>query len=354
MQKIKKVVTVPSAAYGVESKFLKFYQAMPGRVPQVGDIVYGRIVSVGQHSNLENKSARIHMIHNGSLSVFVFGHRYAPDYYEGHVPEEPVEKVDLLARSGVVGNVIVKNSLVKDPTKIEVLGYVCTVDGNVVNTLDYNLINPRLVTKKKSRAKLVLVCGTSMNSGKSMAAATCCWALSNMGYTVNASKVTGTASLKDILSMNDAGADKYLDFTYLGYPSTYKLSEDKMLDVFNKIDLKYANDPKKFWVVELADGILQRETAMLLAHEDVRSRIHKLIFCSYDAFGAIGGLQVLKEKFELTPDAISGVCSSSPLHMKELSEFSNIPIFNSADANLDFMKEILLSKKKRSKLAFQS
>jgi hypothetical protein len=349
VKKVKKGVVVPSAAFSVKSTSLKYYQLMPDRVPQVGDVIYGKIVSVGQHSSLENKSARIHMIHNGSHGFFVFGHRYAPDYYEGLVPTQPVTEVDLLARSGVIGQVKVKNSLVKDPTKVEILGYACKEDGNVVNTLDYNLINPKDEEKKNPRAKLILVCGTSMNSGKSMAATACCWALTNMGYTVNASKVTGTASLKDILSMNDAGASRYLDFTYLGHPSTYKLGEKEMVNVFNKIDLRYANNPKNFWVVEFADGILQRETAMLLAHEDVRSRIHKLIFCSYDAFGAIGGLEVLEDKFNLIPDAISGVCSSSPLHIKELSEFSDIPIFNSAATNLDLMKDVLLSKKKKVK-----
>jgi hypothetical protein len=36
-----------------------------------------------------------------------------------------------------------------------------------------------------------------------------------MGKKVRASKITGTASLKDILLMNDAGANPYADFTYL-------------------------------------------------------------------------------------------------------------------------------------------
>ena len=347
MLKIKKGIAIPSAAYSIKSAFLKNYLKIPERIPQMGDVVYGRVTRISQHSNLENKSGRIHMIHNGSLGIFVFGNRYAPDYYEGIIPETPVETADLLARSGLIGQVKVKNSLIKDPTKIEILGYVCDQKGELVNTKDHCLIQPKKQAKKKPRSKLVLVCGTSMNSGKSMAAACCCWSLSNLGFGVRGSKVTGTASLKDILNMNDAGAEHYADFTYVGYPSTYLLSETTMIDIFNKIDLKYANNPKNFWVVELADGILQRETAMLLASSEVQSRIHKLIFCSYDAFGAIGGLQVLREKFNLVPDAISGVCSSSPLHIKELAEFTNIPVFNSADANLDVMRDLLTSKKKR-------
>lgn len=44
---------------------------------------------------------------------------------------------------------------------------------------------------------------TSMNSGKSVAAAACCWVLSTMVHRVKGSKVTGTASLKDILHTPD-------------------------------------------------------------------------------------------------------------------------------------------------------
>jgi hypothetical protein len=107
-----------------------------------------------------------------------------------------------------------------------------------------------------------------------------------MGYDVRAAKVTGTASLKDILHMNDAGAESFADFTYLGYPSTYMLPETDVINIFDRLDLKYANNPKKFWIVELADGIAQRETAMLLNSPDVQARIDKLIFCANDAFGA--------------------------------------------------------------------
>jgi hypothetical protein len=189
---------------------------------------------------------------------------------------------------------------------------------------------------------MILVCGTSMNSGKSMAAAACCWALSSLGYTVRASKVTGTASLKDILHMNDAGAGIYSDFTFMGYPSTYMLPEKEILQIFNNLDLKYANAPGNFWVVEFADGIIQRETSMLLCSNEVRKRIHNLIFCGNDAFGVIGGLKILKEKLDLTPDALSGVCSSSPLHIRELSDYTNIPVFNSVDADPNKLGEILL------------
>ena len=80
----------------------------------------------------------------------------------------------------------------------------------------------------------------------------------------------------------------------------------------------------------------------MLAHPDVKNRIHRLIFAAHDAFGAVGGIRVLKERYGLTPDAISGVCSSSPLHIRELQEFTNIPVFNSAAPDLNELSKILV------------
>ena len=109
----------------------------------------------------------------------------------------------------------------------------------------------------------------------------------------------------------------------------------------------YANNSKNYWVVELADGIIQRETEFLLNSGEVKSRNNKLIFCSVDAFGMIGGLRILKEKFGLIPDALSGRCLSSPLYIRELSEFTEIPLFNSADESFDQFTKILTQPKKR-------
>lgn len=340
MKKIKQGYILPSAAFALKRKQIKYYQ-MLDKPPEPGDVIYGVIERIGQHSSLENVSGRIHMIHNGTKAIFVFGNRYAPDYYEGLIPENITDEIDLIARSGLIGQVETKNSLIKDPTQVGILGYVCDENRNVLNTRNFPRISPRIYEKIEPRSKMILVCGTSMNSGKSLAAATCCQSLSVNGFKVRASKITGTASLKDILLMNDAGAYPFTDFTYLGYPSTYLLDENELLSIFNRLDLKYANNPRNYWVVEIADGIIQRETRILLNSPDIQTRIHKFVFCANDAFGAIGGLQILQEQFGLVPDAISGICSSSPLHIRELAEFTDIPVFNSIDVNLSFLGNLL-------------
>jgi hypothetical protein len=342
MGKIRPGFILPSAAFTINPKLIKTYEKLD-RTPQVGDLVYGRVAFMGEHGSLENKQGRIHLITDGSHAIFVFGNRYAPDSFEGHVPKDAVQELDLLARSGMIGVMHEKNASTKDPTKIKILGYVVDDEGEPLNTKNYPIGLPKSpLAKNKKRARMILNVGSSMNAGKSTSAMTCCWALAAMGYDVRASKVTGTSSLKDILHMQDAGASRISDFTHLGYPSTYMLEEEEVIRVFETLDSRYGANPKRFWVVEFADGILQRETAMLLKEGYVRSRIHKLIFSASDAFGAIGGVKLLQEEFGLVPDAISGRCTSSPLMIRELRQHTDIPVFNNVIRNLNQLSDILI------------
>ncbi|HUS49148.1 MAG TPA: hypothetical protein VMZ91_03230 [Candidatus Paceibacterota bacterium] len=341
MKKIRTNCIITSSAKTIKKNQIYNYKFID-KNPEIGDVIYGKVVRLGQHIQLENKNARLHTINDGSVGVFVFGNRYAPDYYEGFIPTSFQSEVDLMSRSGVIGKVKYKNASKQDPTIIKILGYIVNKDGIILNTKNFNMI--KLISNKKTnkkRAKLILNIGTSMNSGKSMSSAACCWVLSSLGYGVRFSKITGTASLKDILNAEDKGAEVINDFTYMGYPSTYMLDEEELLNIFNTIDLKYGNNYDKFWVVEFADGILQRETAMLLNSDLVKKRIHKLIFSADSALSAIGGIDILKRKFNLIPDAISGICSSSPLDIRELSEFIDIPVFDNINPKFKELIEIL-------------
>ena len=57
------------------------------------------------------------------------------------------------------------------------------------------------------------------------------------------------------------------------------------------------------------------------------------------------GLNILNDHYKLKPDAISGVCSSSPLHIRELSTFTDIPVFNSVNPDRVLLKKLLLKTK---------
>jgi len=337
IKRIARGYIIPSAAFTIPNR--QYYHADIQKTPEVGDVVYGRVLSIGQHTTLENCYGRIHKLHDHTRAFFVYGNRYAPDHYESRVPTDFSTKVDLAARSGLIGEVIEKNEKVADPTQIKIIGFVCDKSGNILNTRKFQKVKLPRARKIKTN-NIILSIGTSMNSGKTTTAAFCCWALTKAGHEVTATKVTGTASMKDILSFQDAGAKKILDFSYFGYPSTYLMEEKELLDLLSMCSTL---NRAKYWVVELADGILQRETRMLLAHLIAENRIYKLLFNAYDAFSAISGIRILKEEFGVEPDAVSGVISGSPLLIQEFRQYSEIPVINNQNPR-DFNKllEVIL------------
>jgi hypothetical protein len=291
MKKIKSSCIISSAAFSVKRSVIKQYSSFKQKCPAVGDLVVGEVIELGCHNTIESKLGRIHTINVGKQVVFVFGSRYAPDQCEGVVPDSPQEFVELFHQGGVIGNVKTKNQLFSVTTKIKVLGYVCDNEGKVINTTNYSLIHPKIDTyHNKARSKLILCVGTAMNSGKTYAAAASCYALSSMGKSVRAAKITGVASLKDISLMDDCGADYVADFTYFGYPSTYMLEGNQLLSMFQAFDLKYGNNPNDYIVIEFSDGIFQRETAMLLKMPEIQKRSFFLIlflpFINYVKFSA--------------------------------------------------------------------
>ena len=69
-------------------------------------------------------------------------------------------------------------------------------------------------------APVILIIGTSMDSGKTIAAVALVRELVAMGKRVAGAKVTGVGRLRDILAMEGAGADPIMDFVDVGLPST--------------------------------------------------------------------------------------------------------------------------------------
>jgi hypothetical protein len=333
----------PSAAYALPARTVRGYVASSDDPPSVGDVIVGQVRSIGAHREIENPQGRIHQLNEGFLSLFVYGNRYATDAFEAVVPERSFPVIDLVARSGVVGEVHSRNSRMLAPTQVAVLGRAVDADGRPINSLQHPRIVPKKTEKSRPRSQMILVVGTSMNSGKSTVAAALCWALTTMGHNVRASKVTGTASLREILQMSDAGARTVSDFSYLGYPSTHLLDESDLLHIFDTLDLKSANNPRNHWIVEVADGVLQRETAMLLGNPSVRERVDRLILCAADSFGALGAIRTLADIYGLVPDAVSGLIANSPLGVRELTDNAAVATFNAAKPDLRAISAIILA-----------
>lgn len=280
--------------------------------PRAGDLVLARVAQLGQHQKLESPHGRRAQLYEGDEIIVSYGERYAPDQFEAVVPED-LSPCDLVAGGGVAGKVLSRHAKIRAATRLEPIGLLADDGCKVLNLARFAL--PRLTTKS-ALPPVVAVVGTSMNAGKTTAAAGLIHGLSRAGLAVAATKVTGTGSGGDLWTMLDAGARSVLDFTDHGHASTAGLDHDRIESVALSLMAHSATTKPDVIVVEVADGLLQRETGALLRSPRLREVLHGVLFAAGDAMGAVAGHQWLVEAGHRVL-GVSGLLSASPLAVRE-------------------------------------
>src|SRR5262245_51585387 len=180
--------------------------------PAAGDIALARIEKIGKNARLELTNGRPCSLHEGDLAAVVFGNRYATAQFEGYARSDG-DACDLLSMGGLCGLVASKHANVADPTKLRLLGRVGDAAGQPLVLGDFAL--PRRVAP--SQPKVLVVCGTSMDAGKTYTVVSLIRGLRRDVSRVASVKLTGTAAGRDTWAMLDAGSCAALDFVDAGF-----------------------------------------------------------------------------------------------------------------------------------------
>lgn len=297
-----------------------------GQAPRPGDLVLARVSSIGQHSRLELPDGRRSQLYVGDEIIVAYGHRYAPDQFEAEVPRD-LGECHLVAAGGIASALLSKHVRTKSPTKIRPLGLLAQMDESPLNLRDWRLDSRSI---PKPLPPVLVVAGTAMNAGKTTTASRLIKGLQRAGKRVGAAKVTGTGAGGDYWQMKDAGAIEVVDFTDAGYASTYLLAPQEVEKVFLRLLSHLGGMHLDAIVVEVADGILQAETASLLASPGFSYFCNGLLFAAGDAMGAVAGVQWLHMK-GLEVCAVSGALTTSPLAVRETSSALGVPVLDKGD-----------------------
>jgi hypothetical protein len=174
-----------------------------------------------------------------------------------------------------------------------------------------------------ARPLTIVSLGTSMNAGKTTSAAYLISGLVAAGLRVGGAKITGTGSGNDSNLLHDAGASLVLDFTDAGHSSTFGLDLPALEGILDAVQTRMHNEDVDVLVMEIADGLLQRETEMLLRSPYVHRRIDGCIFSSGEAMGAIAGVQWLEAQ-RLPVLTLAGTITRSPLARAEAEQATGL------------------------------
>ncbi len=320
VMKLKRtLITRPVSDYIINETLNNTY------LPKAGDVALFEIIECGKHWSVQGHENRNVAIFPGDRILAAFADRYATSQFEGYVPDTFYEVYHILGAGGAIGIVKSKNDSLKDvePTTLKLIGYAVDEAGSVINTKFYHK-KRQTFRGNTNGAKIILSVGATMDSGKTTTAASLCRGLKTSGKTIAFIKLTGTCYTKDKDFVLDCGADVTTDFSDAGFPSTFMCSLPDILDVYQTLLDDLAVHQPHYIVMEIADGLLQRETAFLLNSKQFMSTIHKVIFSCGDSLSAFQGIDILGKKYGIYPAAVSGRFTMSPLLIEEVKLSSSI------------------------------
>jgi len=291
--------------------------------PRAGDLVLANVDALGQHRHIERNDGRRANLFPGDKIIVCYGNRYAPDQFEAEIPEN-IDSCSLVAAGGMASQVISQHATMSIATAITPIGLIGNAKGEPINIKQWAL--PAL-EQQNHKPHTIAVLGTSMNSGKTTSAAYLICGLVRAGFTVGAAKITGTGSPNDSSFMRDAGAYPVFDFTDAGHPSTYHLSNTEIETILSTLTDHLATYKVDIIVLEIADGLFQRETEALCLSGLFSKTVDGIIFAAGDAMGASFGAEWLKRQ-GLPLQGLSGLFTVSPLAILETKKYLNLPVFN--------------------------
>lgn len=296
-------------------------------IPSVGDVAVFKVVSIGKHKQIQSETKRNMFILPGDYIMAAFGTRYATSQFEGYLPTSCIREFHILGAGGTIGIIHSMHASLseKGPTILQIVGYVTDHSGSVINTKKQAGTLTPFTGASAKQSKIILSIGSSMDSGKTTTAAYLSRGLVSQGNQVSFIKLTGTVYSKDTDLVYDCGAQFVIDFSAFGFPSTYMCGEQELLNLFESLMQKATLNNPDYVVIEIADGILQRETKMLLKNKAFMSLVDHVVFSCGDSLSALSSIKIL-EDLGIYLSALSGLFTASPLLMEEVKESTTIPI----------------------------
>lgn len=295
------------------------------------------------HYEAEIPNGRMVNIAKGDILIGALGTRFAT--LEATGSWERVEedgRMHLLTSAGLFGALTSKSFHLRSLVNLKYEGHVhvqrerCNMKQFPVNTFDADYSIPT-----------IMIFGTSMSAGKTMAARIVVRLLKQANLKVLGAKITGAGRYRDILSMQDSGADHIFDFVDAGLPSTvvpsseYEAAIKPLLSRMQETECDIA-------VVEIGASPLEPyngQTAVELLGDSIRCSV----LCASDPYAVYGVMQA----FGIKPDVVSGIATNTLAGIQLIEKLCNVRALNIIDPFTRPELQTIIGKKIRRDLQVQ-
>jgi hypothetical protein len=230
-------------------------------------------------------------------------------------------RMQTLTAAGVMGVCTSASTTLSRPlADVRYLGHAVR-DGVTLGMKDFVTPAPDL----EIEAPVILIIGTSMNSGKTVAAVAMIRALAEMGRRVVGAKVTGVGRYRDTLAMRDAGAHAIVDFVDVGLPSTLVPRDEYAADL-RLLCAKIAAHRPDIAVIESGASPMEPYRGDV-AMQTLGPKVVLTVLCASDPYAVWG----LMRAFDMRPDIVSGPCSDTEAGIALIDRMVGVPALNMFD-----------------------
>jgi hypothetical protein len=181
------------------------------------------------------------------------------------------------------------------------------------------------VPERELNAAIVLIVGTSMEAGKTVAAKAIVRALKRAGVKVAAAKLTGVARYRDILAVADAGADAFADFVDAGLPST-AVPAEQFEPALRLLLSRIAQSDPDVLVAEAGASPLEPYNGDV-AVKLLGDRVRCTVLCASDPYAVVGVMSA----FGIAPDLVSGRATSTEAGVNLIQRLCDVEALNLLD-----------------------
>lgn len=258
------------------------------------------------YNEMELPSGRMSKLKKGDIIAVALGQRMALKGFVGKLPKtlSPGDVIHLLNFGGVAGECTSANTKeVGEPLRIRILGAI-TRKKQPLNINQKTIYQPQ--PSMTSKVPIIIVTGTSMDSGKTTVATEIIKTLTRMGMKLAGAKLTGVGALRDLYKMQDYGVYNAVSFVDAGIPSTANIDDNMMINVAHgALDYLSKDNPDAI-IIEFGDGLMGRYGVnAILSAPEIQKNVRLHIGCASDPVGAIGLARGCTE-IGLPIDVISG------------------------------------------------
>lgn len=276
-------------------------------VAEEGYCIAVRALDEKTHYNqLECTDGVFTTIHKGDILVGALGERQALKGYSGRIPRrvQVGDILNVLNMGGIIGLCTSDHPDLGPALRVEVIGAVLIEyngQKNHARIQDYAL---EPVYSLEHSAPLVMVSGTSMNTGKTYAACQIIRGLTDSGYRVSAAKLTGAALRRDVRVMEEHGAIECATFNDAGIVSS---TNKEMAPVAKALITQLNKREPDVIVLELGDGFIgYYGVDELLLDKELQQFTRAHVVAAADLAGAWAADQVFRTRYRTHITAMTG------------------------------------------------